>query len=131
VQSALHQPYSLSHTQIATIRMAAKLNTRDAGLYMERREELGYPLGTVAAMPEAPPPPSNAGSLPGGAADFVLEVGCEELPPSDVTAAMQQLRCLTTMADSRHGPHTTGFWLQTRASHLHAHALWMMQEPRA
>lgn len=71
---------------------------------MERREELGYPLGTVAAMPEAPPPVSSTGSLPSGAADFVLEVGCEELPPSDVTAAMQQLRCLNLQSSQPPDP---------------------------
>lgn len=27
------------------------------------------------------------------AADFVLEIGCEELPPADVSAALEQLRC--------------------------------------
>lgn len=76
---------------------------------MERREELGYPLGTVAAMPEAPPPVSSAGSLPSGAADFVLEVGCEELPPSDITAAMQQLRCLTPQG--RQPPCPARHWI--------------------
>lgn len=61
---------------------------------MERRQELEHPLGVVPAAPQAPPPPAEAGTLPTGPADFVLEVGCEELPPQDVKTAMGQLRCI-------------------------------------
>ncbi len=63
------------------------------GLYLERREELEHPLGVVAPR-EPPPPPSEAPRpLQAEAADFVLEIGCEELPPDDVTSALEQLRC--------------------------------------
>lgn len=62
-----------------------------AGLWLDRREELEHPLGLAAAAPPAPqlppmPPPLQE------AADFVLEIGCEELPPADVSAALEQLR---------------------------------------
>jgi glycyl-tRNA synthetase len=60
---------------------------------MERREELEHPLGIVPPAPEAPPPALDLGHTPTSAADFVLEVGCEELPPSDVRSALEQLRC--------------------------------------
>lgn len=60
-------------------------------LWLERREELGHPLGTIPALPEA------QGGVPQGAvtgaAPFVLEIGSEELPPDDVTSVVNQLRC--------------------------------------
>ena len=59
---------------------------------MARREELGHPLGTVSPAAEPLAPLGDVGSPPVEAADFVLEVGCEELPPDDVQAALNQLR---------------------------------------
>ena len=63
------------------------------GLWLQRREEQGYPLGVVAP-PAAPAAPELApGAGPGaGAAPFVLEIGSEELPPDDVDSAVQQLQ---------------------------------------
>lgn len=63
---------------------------------MERREELGHPLGTVPPAADAPPATADVAAPPSAAADFVLEVGCEELPPDDVRMALEQLRCLET-----------------------------------
>ena len=65
-----------------------------AELWLERREELGYPLG-LAEAPAAPPPPRlNADNGTDAApADLVVEIGCEELPPVDAQAAVAQLRC--------------------------------------
>ena len=60
---------------------------------MERRAELEHPLGLVLPPAEAPPPALDRASLPSGPADFVLELGTEELPPQDVVSASQQLRC--------------------------------------
>ncbi len=61
-----------------------------AALWVERREELGHPLGRaeapkvpLAAMPEWP-----AAQLQ----DFLLEIGTEELPPADLDDALEQLR---------------------------------------
>jgi len=65
-----------------------------AGLWMARREELGHPLGVIT--PPSPPPtelPIAAGNA-SAAAPFVLEVGTEELPPEDLIAALEQLRCV-------------------------------------
>lgn len=62
-----------------------------SGLWLERREEQGYPLGLVSAAP-APrslPPAPPASAEPRA---FVLEVGSEELPPDDVVSGMAQLR---------------------------------------
>jgi hypothetical protein len=76
-------------TCFATMRSLAREVT---GLWLERRAELEYPLGTVPWLAEAEaaarPMPS-----PAEPATFVLEIGCEELPPDDVVAALEQLRC--------------------------------------
>ncbi|MFA1548020.1 glycine--tRNA ligase [Actinomadura chokoriensis] len=53
-----------------------------AALWVERRAELGHPLGDAAARPAAaaagaPPDASSAGT-------FALEIGVEELPPGEV-----------------------------------------------
>lgn len=61
-------------------------------LWLERREELGHPLGTIPPLP-APLGGAPEGALSTQAAPFVLEVGSEELPPDDVEAAVKQLRC--------------------------------------
>ena len=66
------------------------LSREITGLWVERREEQEHPLGLVPALaaPAAPPVPAE----PAEPATFVLEVGCEELPPEDVVAAMEQLK---------------------------------------
>ena len=61
------------------------------GLWNERREELQWPLGTIPDPPQ-PSLPAVSGTGPTAPADFVLEIGCEELPPEDVDGALQQLR---------------------------------------
>lgn len=78
---------------VELLRKADTSRIMPAGLYMERREELGHPLGVVPPAAGAPPPVSDASSPPTCDVDFVLEVGCEELPPQDVRTAMEQLRC--------------------------------------
>ncbi len=66
---------------------------------MARREELGHPLGTIAPPAEPEPvtihPEASTSGRTADSADFVLEVGSEELPPDDVMTAVQQLRCTT------------------------------------
>lgn len=59
---------------------------------MERRAELEHPLGLAQVPPDQPAPALDRASLPTGPADFVLEIGAEELPPQDVVSASQQLR---------------------------------------
>ena len=59
---------------------------------MERRAELGHPLGLAQQPPDQPAPALDRTALPAGPADFVLEIGAEELPAQDVTSAAQQLR---------------------------------------
>ena len=65
-----------------------------AELWLERREELGFPLG-LADAPAVPPPPRLGveAAADAAAADLVVEIGCEELPPADARAAEAQLRC--------------------------------------
>lgn len=59
---------------------------------MKKREELGHPLGQVEAL-EPPAQATPQGPLATGPADLVIEIGCEELPPAEATAAVAQLRC--------------------------------------
>lgn len=73
----------------ATLRTLAREVT---GLWLQRREELGHPLGVIA-----PPAPPQA-AAPARQSDLVtprtlvVEVGTEELPPDDVDSALEQLR---------------------------------------
>ncbi len=64
-----------------------------AEAYTAQREELGFPWGradskAVYTPPEVPAPPAP----PPAPADFLLEVGTEELPPAELDAALTQLR---------------------------------------
>lgn len=61
---------------------------------MARREELGHPLGTLEPLQDPPPqqPEASTGDRSGQAEDFVLELGCEELPPEDLDTAIEQLQ---------------------------------------
>ena len=69
-----------------------RLAGRVARLWMERREELGYPLGVSAERPAAVARPARP--APGGPATLVLEIGVEELPAAEVTSGAQALRNL-------------------------------------
>ena len=63
---------------------------------MARREELGHPLGVIPPPADPEPvtiqPPASTSGRSHDSADFVLEIGSEELPPDDVKTAVQQLR---------------------------------------
>lgn len=68
-------------------------------LWLERREEQGFPLLESAwsagpAGAEAPKPraAAPAGPLPTAPESFLLEIGSEELPAQDVTAGARQLQ---------------------------------------
>ncbi|HBY95954.1 MAG TPA: glycine--tRNA ligase subunit alpha/beta [Chloroflexi bacterium] len=61
-----------------------------AQLWLEKRSEMAFPLGTSTAperlaLPPGPPWPTV------GTSDFVLEIGSEELPADDVTLAVEEL----------------------------------------
>jgi glycyl-tRNA synthetase len=81
------------------------LARRVAAAHVERRERLGFPLGRADQAGEASLPTAHAPDglphglshglphgLPHGAADFVLEIGTEELPPDDLDSALATLR---------------------------------------
>jgi len=67
------------------------LSRQVAAAFLEQRSQAGFPLGRAepAAAPQQPagptPPPADA------AGPLVLEIGVEELPAQDVTAAVEQL----------------------------------------
>jgi glycyl-tRNA synthetase len=79
-----------------------------ATLWLERREELGYPLGLTETPAE--PAVATVTSAAGGPRTFLLEVGCEELPAADLDAALAQLReripALLDELRLEHGPVT-------------------------
>jgi glycyl-tRNA synthetase len=62
-----------------------------ARLWLERREELAYPLG-VSAEPPAAVAVRRGPAPAGGPATLVLEVGVEELPAAEVTSGAAALR---------------------------------------
>jgi glycyl-tRNA synthetase len=73
------------------------LARRVATAYVQRREELGYPLCVHGStLVEAGASPTSAAvdqrPLPSGAADFVFEIGTEELPSDDLASALAILR---------------------------------------
>jgi len=80
----------------AAFKTLRTLSRRVAKLWEERREELGHPLGVVdkAAAPETPDRGSDRGmgTAPSSAALFLLEVGCEELPPDEIDSLVVQLK---------------------------------------
>lgn len=60
--------------------------------YGEQRQEAEYPLLGEWAQPKAEPPKSDDGEMPTEHADFLLEVGVEEMPAADLSAVLAQLR---------------------------------------
>lgn len=72
------------------------LSRQIARLYVEQREEMGYPFLQAAraaapqpaATPEPPAPPATAAA---GPRTFLLEIGTEELPVDDLALALTQL----------------------------------------
>lgn len=64
-----------------------------AEMWTAKREELGHPLGMSRTSAPVPSEPAGEAEQPalGEREDFVLEVGCEELPPDDLSASLRQL----------------------------------------
>lgn len=64
-----------------------------AKVYVENREELGHPLLKMLEKWDAPPlqTAGKPAKAPAESADFLLEIGVEELPANDVTDALNQL----------------------------------------
>ncbi len=79
--------------------------TRSAAkLYAEQRQEMAYPLEKLAGLwtsGSADTVGAHGGapaSLPEAAADFLFEIGVEELPAADVDSALDQLRAAAAQA---------------------------------
>ncbi len=66
-----------------------------SALYLKQREDKGFPLlAKMPALPEivvAPWTDGNSSAL-GATADFLLEIGVEELPPDEAQSAIDQVR---------------------------------------
>ena len=63
-----------------------------AALWIERRQELGFPLLREAAPAVADPEATDPASLPDAPQTFALEIGVEELPPHEVPAQVDAVR---------------------------------------
>eukprot|EP00793_Prasinoderma_coloniale_P004730 PRCOL_00000491-RA len=71
-----------------------------AKLWVERRDELEYPLGVHESAPVPVAPSVDTAALPDAPRTFVLEVGSEELPAQDVASGIAQLeKALPTMLE--------------------------------
>jgi glycyl-tRNA synthetase len=69
------------------------LARRTAQAYLEQRQALGYPWMDKAGRPEqAPEIAGSAAEPPWEPADFLLEVGVEELPVAELERALEQLQ---------------------------------------
>jgi glycyl-tRNA synthetase len=65
-----------------------------AELWIERRAELGHPLGIPAPAPA--PPLAEAGVVPTGPSPLVFEIGVEEMPPHEVARTADAVRAALT-----------------------------------
>jgi glycyl-tRNA synthetase len=61
-----------------------------AQLWLQKREDLEYPL-SVVEEPQSPAPP-KVNQKTDQPQDFLLEIGCEELPVSELDGVLRQLR---------------------------------------
>ncbi|MEA3408367.1 MAG: glycine--tRNA ligase subunit beta [Chloroflexota bacterium] len=62
-----------------------------ADLFAQQREEAGYPLGIGGGLPDVGPLPAPQQPDTEGPYDFLLEIGSEEMPVTDLDAAVTQL----------------------------------------
>ncbi|CAN5517378.1 glycine--tRNA ligase [soil metagenome] len=78
------------------------LSKQVAELWVARRDELGFPLGAIDALPPPEPLPVVEGTAP---ATLLFEIGVEELPPSEVSRARSWLADTVTdrLRDARLG----------------------------
>ncbi|QTO36910.1 glycine--tRNA ligase [Tessaracoccus sp. MC1865] len=67
-----------------------------AALWIERREELGFPLLHEAAVGEQAAPAVDAGTLSDDPQTLALEIGVEELPPHVVPQTIEAVRTALT-----------------------------------
>ena len=99
--------------------------TRDvARAYADQRAEMEYPIDNPAWSAPAPvAPPPLPKKLPDQPADFLLEIGTEELPAGDVDAALEQLRVAAPqfLADLRLSHDTLKIYVTPRRLVVYAH----------
>jgi glycyl-tRNA synthetase len=78
-------------------RRMREMTRRIARAYADQRQAMEYPLDKLNAMWGYPAPTTNgdaqnAPTITTSPADFLFEIGVEELPPDDVDGALSQLR---------------------------------------
>ncbi len=69
-----------------------RMSAAAAKVFVAQREELGLPLMKYMPQRSAPTPPHPLPPAADAPADFLLEIGTEELPPRHVLAAIEQLK---------------------------------------
>ena len=106
-----------------------RLSQQVSEAYVAQRQALGFPWGQ-ARTEEPPPPALAAASRLTAPADFLLEIGTEELPAADLDQALAQLAGLaSSMLDSSRLAHEGLSVLGTpRRLVLHVHNLAPQQE---
>lgn len=98
-----------------------------AQAFAEQRETMEYPMADLAGW-EAPAvvaPSALPKSLPDTASDFLFEIGVEEMPASDTTAALEQLENLAPafLAEQRLSYETLKVYATPRRLVVYAHNL--------
>ncbi|MGH3886513.1 MAG: glycine--tRNA ligase subunit beta, partial [Pseudonocardiaceae bacterium] len=68
-----------------------RLSGSVAQLWIDRRADLGHPLGTTPVVEAAQPAPHGAATTADGPRRLVFEIGTEEMPPAEARAARDQL----------------------------------------
>ncbi len=98
---------AISTTERArTFGLMRGLMRRVARLWLERREELEYPLGVVTAQLPPAPAPAATPADPTATSPLVIEIGFEELPHTDVRATADAVRRQLVQAlDASSLPH--------------------------
>jgi glycyl-tRNA synthetase len=80
----------------AAFRVMQRLARDVAELWIEKRAELGHPLGLPAVS--EPPPLAETGTVPTGPAPLVFEIGVEEMPPHECGNTVEAVRAALTSA---------------------------------
>jgi len=80
------------------------LTHKVAEAYLAQREQLGFPLMSAQnEIAHTPRPHTTDSARTSGTADFLFELGCEELPVADITSLSEQLqeKIVPLLADLR------------------------------
>ncbi len=116
----------------AYFRRMREMTRKVARAYADQRQQMDYPLlgGAEAAPAAAIPAPVY--EIPAASADFLLEIGTEELPAGDVADALEQLAVAAPalLDELRLGRDTLRVYATPRRLVVFAHRLTARQADR-